>query len=500
MASAPQIRETHSGLVVLVGDRAYKTKKAVVTDFLDFSTAALREKACAREVELNRRLAAEAYLGVAHFQGPGSAEPEPVIVMRRYPDSARLSQRLDGAEVTAELCSIAAVLARFHATAVRGPEIDRQATAAAVTGRWDDNLDEMTAFVPDLLPAATLTEIDALAHSYLRCCGELFEDRIADGRIVDGHADLLADDIFWSAAGPVLLDCLDFDDDLRYVDGLDDAAFLAMDLEFLGHAGLAVRYLSEYRTWAQDPAPQSLADFYLAYRALVRAKVECIRSRQGDPDSAAAARRHLDIVVAHLRAARPRLVLVGGGPGTGKTTLSRALAEHIGAEVISTDEVRRDLRAAGLLDGPVGAVGDGLYAADKVAAVYRTVLDRAEAALARGASVVLDGTWREPANRAAAAALADRTGASLRQLRCTLPLTAAQQRIAARVGGASDATVEVAAALADGDWADMQPIDTSGPIAGVIAEVGRTATAVTGNETPQVRSRKGKEVNDVHTH
>ena len=83
--------------------------------------------------------------------------------------------------------------------------------------------------------------------------------------------------------GPVLLDCLDFDDQLRYVDCIDDAAFLAMDLEFLGRKDLADYFLDTYSHFAKDDAPTSLKHFYIAYRALVRAKVDCIRFAQRIP-------------------------------------------------------------------------------------------------------------------------------------------------------------------------------------------------------------------------
>ena len=117
----PRVAETHTGVVILLGDRAYKAKKPVVTDFLDFSTVARREQACVHEVDLNRRLAPDSYLGVAHFGLPG-AEPEPVIVMRRHPDDRRLAELIrGGADVTADLAAVAGVLARFHAGAARGP-------------------------------------------------------------------------------------------------------------------------------------------------------------------------------------------------------------------------------------------------------------------------------------------------------------------------------------------------------------------------------------------
>jgi len=478
----PQVHETHTGLVVLVGDRAYKTKRPVVTPFLDFSTVQLREQACVREVELNSRLAPQAYLGVAHLDGPGRGEREPVIVMRRYPDSARLSQRLTAGTVAGEIAAVATVLARFHSTALRGPEIDGAATVAAVTGRWEANLEEMMPLAGRVFAEADLQRIADLTHRYLAGRAELFAERIEGRRIVDGHADLLADDIFWCEDGPVLLDCLDFDDRLRHVDGIDDAAFLAMDLEYLGHADLAVVFLDEYRRAAADPAPRSLSDFYIAYRAVVRAKVDGIRVEQGHGEVGSDAEGHLRIALNHLDAAIPRLVLVGGGPGTGKTTVSRALAEQIGAEVISTDDVRRELVERGLIAGVVGNVGAGLYAPENVMAVYTEVLERAGRMLARGSSVILDGTWRALGERQRARGLAVAASAETVEIDCVAELSVAQSRIARRTGSTSDATAAIAAALAGNaggagesgwagwsGWEEAHRLDTGRQLTEVIA-------------------------------
>jgi aminoglycoside phosphotransferase family enzyme len=229
-----QVAETHSGLVVMVGDRAYKTKRPVVTDFLDFSTRERREAALRRELELNARLAPQAYLGIGTFDGVESGEGEPVLVMQRYPDETRLATRVRrGADgLPADLNAVAEILADFHTGAARGPRIDDAGRLCAVTARWDANIAELGAFTDDVVPAELVARIAELAHRYLAGRAVLFAERIADRRIVDGHADLLADDIFCGAGTPVLLDCLDFDDKLRFVDGLDDAACLAMDLEF----------------------------------------------------------------------------------------------------------------------------------------------------------------------------------------------------------------------------------------------------------------------------
>jgi len=144
-----QVRETHTGLVVLLGDKAYKAKKPVTTDFLDFSTQARRQHACDREVALNSRLSPNSYLGVAHFTGPHGGPSEPVIVMRRYADGTRLASMVkNGQPVHAQLRAIAEALARFHADATRGRAIDAQASAGAIAARWQENLEELQRY-PD---------------------------------------------------------------------------------------------------------------------------------------------------------------------------------------------------------------------------------------------------------------------------------------------------------------------------------------------------------------
>jgi uncharacterized protein len=273
--------------------------------------------------------------------------------------------------------------------------------------------------------------------------------------------------------GPALLDCLEFDDRLRYVDGIDDAAFLAMDLEFLGRKDLGVYFLDEYSRRAGDAAPQALRDFYVAYRAVVRAKVDCVRIGQGHRDAAADARQHIEIAADHLRAGTVRLILVGGGPGTGKTTLSRALAEAIGAQVISTDDVRRELQQSGAITGVVGELGAGLYTPENKAAVYDEVLRRARSSLSSGRSVILDGTWSDAYQREHAHEVATETCSLIMEFRCSLPIEEAASRVERRCATTSDATSEIAVALADADTESegSYRIDTSRPLAESVGEV-----------------------------
>ncbi len=462
-----EIRETHTGVVVLIGDRAYKVKKPVVTDFLDFSTTEVRESVCRREVSLNRRLAPASYLGVAHLVGLSDGPGEPVIVMRRHPDSRCLAALVgEGSSVEAELEKIATLLAQFHRTADRSHLIDTCATVDAVTARWRENLAELRSYAPDILPIDEVVELERLFAAFVSSRRALFERRIEEHRIVDGHGDLLAADIYCLPEGPALLDCLEFDDHLRHVDGIDDAAFLAMDLEFLGRKDLGAYFLDQYVRRADDQAPPALVHFYISYRAVVRAKVDCIRVLQGHAEVRDDARRHLCIALEHLRMGAVRLIIIGGGPGTGKSTLSRSLAADIGAQVISTDDTRRELQQGGRISGSAGTLRAGLYTPENVDLVYDEVCRRAQRLLAGGQTVILDGTWRDPRHRRSAYAVAEDLSVPVIEFVCTTTLDDARARIATRGRTTSDATVEMAAPLAPDldDWVSAHRVDTGRPL------------------------------------
>jgi hypothetical protein len=364
------------------------------------------------------------------------------------------------------LDSIAAALAGFHQHAERSREIDAQGEAGAIGRRWNENLVELDHYAGERISGfstESVARLQRLADQFIAGRAALFARRIEERRIVDGHGDLLADDIFWVGGRPALLDCLEFDDKLRYLDCADDAAFLAMDLEFLGRNDLGDYFLQRYAAHAADSAPPALVDFYIAYRAVVRAKVDCVRVSQGKPEAADDAARHLAIATRHLGSGAVRLALVGGNPGTGKSTVARALAEQAGAQVISTDDVRRELRDSGAIAGDPGVLDGGLYSPDNVAMVYDVVLRRARLLLSEGRSVILDGTWRDPQTRARAHRLAAETHSAMVELVCSATVDTAADRIKTRPPGHSEVTPEIAAALAvrrEG-WRTAHRLDTS---------------------------------------
>jgi aminoglycoside phosphotransferase family enzyme/predicted kinase len=447
--------ETHAAVVFLVGDRAYKLKKPVDLGFLDFSTRAKRQAICRREVELNRRLSPDVYLGVADVHGPDGKPCEHLVVMRRMPVGRRLATLVrTGVPVDDQVRRLARIVAAFHATAARGPRISVEGSRDALLGRWTDTFHQVRPFRGRVLDDDLAGEIERRTVDFLAGREPLFDARIAAGRIVDGHADLLAEDIFCLEDGPRVLDCIEFNDRLRFLDGLDDAAFLAMDLERLGAAQLAGRFLDWYAEFAADPAPASLRHHYLAYRAFVRAKVACLRHAQGDESAAADAAQHAALAAEHLRAGAVTLVLVGGPPGTGKSTLAGRLADRLGAVLLASDRIRKEL--AGVTpETPVPAdYEDGIYTPASTERAYAELLARADTLLHHGESVILDASWTRAQRRDDARKIAAGTRSGLVELRCEAApdVTTArlQRRSFARTGApsASDADEHIAAAMA----------------------------------------------------
>jgi aminoglycoside phosphotransferase family enzyme/predicted kinase len=477
------VAETHVSVLVFVGDRAYKLKKPVAMGFLDFSTREAREAACRREVELNRRLAPDVYLGVADVLGPDGRPCDHLVVMRRMPADRRLAALVRaGTDVEDGVRRVARLMAAFHERAATSPEIAAAGSEASVRRNWEDDFRQMAPFLGTVLDPGRAERVELLARRYLDGRGALFARRAACGMVRDGHGDLLAEDVFLLDDGPRVLDCIEFDDRLRWGDVLADAAFLAMDLERLGAAGLAARFLDWYREFAGHPYPASLAEHYVAYRAHVRSKVACLRHAQGDPAAAVEAAGLLALCLRHLERGRVRMALVGGLPGTGKSTLAAALADATGWSVLRSDEVRRDL---GRSAGPA-AYRSGAYSDRSVEVTYRELVARARTALVLGESVVLDASWRRDAWRAMARRVAEETCADVVELRCETPVAVAAARIAARRNGLSDAGVGTLAAMtADFDrWPEAAAVDTTGePAASVAAALARSLTSTASRGT-----------------
>lgn len=470
-----EMRETHISVLFLIGDRVYKVRKPVHLGFVDFRDIAERRRDCEREVEDNRRFAPDVYLGVGSTCEPGGAA-EPMVVMRRMPPGRALSNLvMSGRDVSREIDEVAHVMASYHSTARRSEEISEAGTAEAVEEVWQRLFAEARPYLGSVFDRAVDERIRRLATTYLEGRRELFDSRVLRGKILEGHGDLQAEDIFCLDDGPRILDCVEFDDQLRYVDSVADIAFLVMDLERLGAPEAADQLRRRYCELADDIVPDSLFDFYVAQRAYTRAVVSAVKE-SGRPHEPGAgpdagpghgdslAERLHQLALKHLERARIRLVLVGGLPGTGKSTVADAISAEHSWTLLRTDEIRREIEGP-----PLGARAGDRYTATATRAVYEAMLTRAHAALTLGESVVLDASWWDAHEREEARMIARETASCLVELRCDCPSVEADLRLRLRQGLAgvlSDATPDVRADMATryAEWPEASVVDTSGSL------------------------------------
>jgi aminoglycoside phosphotransferase family enzyme/predicted kinase len=453
--------QTHISYIFLVGTRAYKVKKPVNLGFLDYSTRDLREHFCRREVELNRRLAPELYLGVepivATSQGirvGGDGEPvEWCVVMQRLPEEQLLSTRLSAGDVTPDqITAVARQVANFHRVAQTGGEIDIFGQPATIRVNTEENFTQLAPYVGRTVSANHLARIRAFTEAFLLQNRPLCARRIADHRIRDCHGDLhagsicLADEI-------QIFDCIEFNDRFRYSDVAAEVAFLAMDLEHFGRSDLAWHFVDAYRQAAGDGIPDDLLAFYACYRAVVRAKVESFKLDEPGftADERATTRErasvYVDLALTHTGVtARPALVLTSGLVGSGKTTVARELAHRFALVYLSSDVTRKHLVGLDPTEHRYEAFGEGIYADDLSRRTYAALLAEATTWLSRGISVIVDASFKHQAERDLARELAEDRGVRLVVLECVCPEEELHRRLDQRrltPGEASDARWEL---------------------------------------------------------
>lgn len=455
--------QTHISEVFLTRSRVYKLRRAVDLGFVDFSRRAARDEDARREVVLNRRLAPDVYLGlapVARDSGGWRVEPvgeriearavEHAVVMRRLPAGRDALSLLRAGRLSVRaLDRLADRLARFHASVQIAPG------AGAAWKPWRERIARpiaenfaMLAKMPeDVAPRATLALACSRALAFEERFGARLDAREAAGRLVDGHGDLHLDHVWFEAddAEPLVIDCLEFSEDLRLVDAACDVAFLSMDLAYRGREDLAERLLARYAQATDDWDLYGVIDYYASYRAAVRAKVAGIAA--GDAAIApgqrkaavASARDHLALA-ARLLAPREgaQLWIVCGIVGTGKSTVARALAEELGAAVIASDRVRKQRLGASETARLAAAPDAGAYAPEERDRVYGALLERAAPVVDSGRIAILDATYDTRARRESVLGFARERGLPVRLVETRCAPAVACERLARRQAVGTD--------------------------------------------------------------
>jgi aminoglycoside phosphotransferase family enzyme/gluconate kinase len=445
--------DTHISTVLLAGDRAFKIKKPLDLGFLDFRTLDARRHACDEEMRLNSRFAPEIYLGVAAITGtptvPAIDEPgEPIdwaVVMRRFDPDAILSHqagRLSPDLVDALARRVAAVHAEAPVCAPDAP----YGTPEAAYGPMADNFGQLQAAAPDhaetldRLAGWTLQQRDRLAAS--------IERRRAEGRVRECHGDLHLGNVALVDGEPVVFDALEFDPALRWIDCINDIAFMLMDLQARGRPELAYRFLDRYLQDSGDYAGLEVLQYYLVYRALVRAKIASIRLAQplDEPGRAAAAAEMRDYILLARRLAAPArgaIVMTHGVSGSGKSYAAAGLTGPLPAVRIRSDVERK--RLLGLAAGQ-DATALGGYAEALTDTTYRRLAELAATVAAAGYVAVADATYLRHSQRELLRGAAERVDVPLLVLDCEAAPEILRQRIRQRrreSDNVSDADLEV---------------------------------------------------------
>ncbi len=463
-----ELRETHISWVFLTDRHAYKLKKPVRFEFLDFSTVGARKAACQAELELNRRWTHGVYLNVVPVArmangivcvGSGRGRVvDWMVKMRRLPDDLRLDVRIHRHLLTDTdrervVRTLATLYRDLPPLPVRADEY-RNRVEAHMRANWEE-LREAAEF----LPAIQIERSQSRQWRWLRLHGDVLADRARNGRIVDGHGDLRPDHIYLEEPLAVV-DCVEFSDDLRRIDALDDLAFLIMDCRVLGEYRLGERLLEVYRQETGDEYFPALIWFYLAYRASVRAKVSWLRAAQraGSVDRSALAKA-ADYLREADEAARqlgpPLLIVMRGVSGSGKSTLAAAVASELGLQRIGTDQLRQQMY--GTAPQPQ-AWRSGKYTTEAREAVYDELFQAAEERLSEGLDAVLDGTFLEKSYCGRASELAERYGAALLFVECRCDEAELKKRLLRRVPG-QDAASEADWEVARRQLADYEPLE-----------------------------------------
>jgi len=466
-----RVIETHISQVLLTGDYAYKIKKPMDFGFLNFSTLERRKHFCEEELRLNRRLASELYLDVLpitgspeHPQIGGDGEPfEYAIRMRQFNQDELFDKRQERGELTPDLLtSVARQAALFHDSLAPIAGDKPLGTPEAVYAAMQENFDQIR---PLLTDQALLTQLDALedwTRTTFERHRELVAARRAGGLVRECHGDLHLANITVFNDKVTVFDCIEFNEPFRWIDVMNDLAFLLMDLESRGEQALANLVLNTYLEYRGDFEGLTLLPLYKAYRAMVRAKIALFT--MGNPSLNEQEREELMqryrsyAQLAEDYGAIPNhyLLATTGLSASGKTCVSAAMAAELGLIRLRSDVERKRLHGLGPLDDSKSGLGEDLYSPEVTRQTYQHLASLAGDLLASGASVIVDAACLKESERSLFASVAESQGVPFALLHCEAPEQLRREWVRKRKGDASEATEE----LLDAQQSWFEPLTT----------------------------------------
>ena len=480
--------ETHISWLLLSGEHAYKLKKPLTLDFLDFGTLAQRRTACAEDLRINHRTAPDIYLGVLPITGTPAAPRlggdaaqaiDWAVHMRRFPADALLADRAARGELQpAHIDALAREIAGFQAQAAVAPADSPYGDAGDLARLAQDNFKPLFDLEPPPVKRQQLEQLQQWMQAESAHLAPLMATRRAEGRVREGHGDLHLGNLLWLEGRARLFDAIEFNPRLRWIDVACDIAFLFMDLHAHGQPALAWRFLNAWLERTGDYGALPRLPYDAVYRALVRAKVAALRAGQCDDDTQRQpARQEADRYVqlaAQLAAPRqPWLALTMGVSGSGKSSQTQPLIEQRGLVRVRADVERK--RLFGLAPEASSAhVPGGIYSEATSDRVFARLLQVTRDALQAGQPVLVDATFIRRERRAPFIALAESLGVPWRILAFDAPEAVLRERVRQRHAAGTDASeADVAVlqgqlahrdALTDEEASHALRIDTRAPV------------------------------------
>lgn len=450
-----ELIETHISFVLLAGEYAYKIKKPLNLGFLDFSTLDKRRFFCQEELRLNHRTAPQIYRDVVPITGNaehphlgGDAEViEYAVKMRRFSQDALADHLLRNDALTPHhIDQIARTLAAFHD---RIEITDEHQPYGSPEQVHQPVMDNFSGLEPMLSDPADLQQLGALrqwSEEQFTAHRADFADRKRHGCIRECHGDMHLGNLALLDDEVVAFDCIEFNAGLRWIDVINEAAFLTMDLEDHGRADYAWRFINVYLETTGDYAALRLFPYYKAYRAMVRAKIARIRHDQEglDEDEKHALENeyqgYIQLAARYARPAQPFLCITRGLSGSGKTTVARALVEQFGAVHIRSDVERKRLFGLEATQRSESGVDQGLYTQEASDRTYARLAELADTILTCGYAVIVDAAFLQQARRRHFLQLARDKGVPFAILDIQAPEAVLRSRIAPRLARGQDAS------------------------------------------------------------
>lgn len=458
--------QTHISWVFLAGDSAYKIKKPVDFGFLDFSTLEKRMEFCQAELRLNKRLCPDIYLkciplteeedGAFALDGHGKIV-EWVLVMKRMPEEGLMNRLLERDEIhSQDIDAIVSKLTLFYAMADGGEEVRRSGSVETVIHNTEENFQQTEGFAGEIIPKDTFNAICSYTRDFLSENRELFDSRITDGWIREGHGDLYSANICFDRARDdvYIFDCIEFNRRFRCGDVASDVAFLAMDLDHFGLPQLSEYFINSFSTGSKDPGLLKLNDFYKCYRAYVRGKIGCFTWADQGVDQAvrdasrAQASEYFKLALRYAGAGpKAGLYVFFGLSGSGKSTLAHTWASKHNMPVFNSDRVRKEMIAGiSAEESRLEPFGQGIYSTEMSIKTYKAMARLAGSRIVRGESAAVDATYALQEEREKLLKLAHAAGADIYFIYCRCPEDIIRTRLEQRQqqpGSVSDGRWEI---------------------------------------------------------